>query len=180
MTDKLLTSFKHEGVWWKPDDPDNKIGGTLSYDPTSGCELSLLGQFGFYETFGKTIPDAIPTLHGVLRGGGKLTLIDNLFGGGQLAVPGLTTEIRMPRYALLGALIDSLESFLACKCRFSLTNLEEWLCHRPFGFQYTPADLKNFKLIVRLPDEQVFGLPHVGAKHKANASMRTRLRTHNQ
>jgi hypothetical protein len=33
------------GLWWLPDDPDERVPGVLRYDPETGLELSLIGAF---------------------------------------------------------------------------------------------------------------------------------------
>ncbi len=39
-----MESFEHTGIWWLPDDPENSLNGTLSFDPTVGGELELIGD----------------------------------------------------------------------------------------------------------------------------------------
>lgn len=39
-----MDGFEVQGQWWLPDHPEHRITGTLSWDPTSGGTLKLLGQ----------------------------------------------------------------------------------------------------------------------------------------
>ena len=174
MTDKLLVPFEHEGMWWKPAKSDEKLAGTLSYDPVDGCKLSLLGQFAPAESV-TTIPFApLPVLHGVLKDGRKASLIENRSAGFQMRFPGISTETYRPNIALLGDHIDSLDNYYTSECEFSLTNLEEWLGHSPFDVKYTPTDRKRFTLDVHLPEPQVFPLSHINSTLTAVASYWTR------
>jgi ApeA N-terminal domain 1 len=44
MTDHQLNeSQEWTGQWWLPDDPDNKVSGILTYDPSEGLRLRLIG-----------------------------------------------------------------------------------------------------------------------------------------
>jgi hypothetical protein len=41
----MLESFEYKGVWYLPDDPENKIGGMLRFSPEEGISLDLVGSF---------------------------------------------------------------------------------------------------------------------------------------
>jgi hypothetical protein len=42
--DNYPTTKVEKGFWWLPDDPDNKLSGTITYGPQSGMELDLVGS----------------------------------------------------------------------------------------------------------------------------------------
>ena len=42
---KLCDPFEYKGYWWKPDDPDNKVAGVLTYKPGESITLELIGTF---------------------------------------------------------------------------------------------------------------------------------------
>ena len=173
MTDKLLVPFEHEGMWWDPAESDKRLSGTLSYDPMDGCKLSLLGLFSPLESFGQVNSTALPVLHGVLKVGSKVSLFDNLSMGFHIRMPGMSTEDFLPSFALIGAHIDSLDDHAISECRFSLTNLEEWLDHKPFSLKYTTGEAKKLTLKVQLPELQTFPLPHINSVLTASASYQT-------
>lgn len=173
MTDKLLVPYEHEGMWWEPTTSEKRLPGTLSYDPTEGCKLSLLGQFSPLESFGYTEVQTLPVLHGFIKSGVKVSLFDNLSMGFHIRAPGISTEDFSPRIALLGAHVDSLDNFATTECEFTFTNLEEWLNHRPFGIKYTTTGAKKFTLKVQLPEPQTFSLSHIDSVLTATASYHT-------
>lgn len=78
MSDKLLVPFEHEGLWWRPAEPDERLPGTLSYDPVDGCRLSLLGQFSSLTSINDPLLREFAVLHGVVKDAGDVTLFDNL------------------------------------------------------------------------------------------------------
>lgn len=41
----LDESAEWAGLWWLPDDPDERIPGVLRYEPEGGLVLSLIGAF---------------------------------------------------------------------------------------------------------------------------------------
>ena len=173
MPDTLLTPFEHEGMWWKPDVPEEKISGTLNYDPVKGCNLSLLGQFsGSKGTIG-LFPKTLATIHGITKDSGAVTLLNNLGSGFQIKVPGISTQRFLPSYVFMGEHIDSPETFVTSRCEFRLTNLKEWLDHRPFNIQLWPVQPKVLDLTVLLPEQQSFSLPHILSTLKVNASYKT-------
>ena len=173
MTDKLLVPFEHEGLWWEPSKSDTRLTGTLGYHPVDGCKLSLFGQLNPVERILDLELSTLPVLHGVLKDGRKVSLFDNLSMGTQFRMPGISTERFSPSVALLGDHIDSIDDYRTSECEFSLTNLEEWLDHKPFGLKYTPGSTKKFTLNVHLPEPQSFPLPHIDSVLTATASYRT-------
>ena len=174
MPDKLLVPFKHEGLWWKPDLPGERIAGTLSYDPVEGSNLSLLGQFGGLKKVGDPLSEKLPVIHGITKDTGEVTLFDNFSTSFRLTVPGISTEAFSPSFVFLGKLVDSPETYITPQCEFRLTNLEEWLDHRPFSIQFSQGEPKSLDLNVLLPEQQSFSLPHITSTLKAAASFQTR------
>src|SRR5215207_3162497 len=40
----MMDRFEYLGYWWLPDTPDNRVPGTLVFDPEEGATLDLLGS----------------------------------------------------------------------------------------------------------------------------------------
>lgn len=41
----MKNQFEYTGVWWLPENSDNKISGTLKFNPIEGIDLELIGAF---------------------------------------------------------------------------------------------------------------------------------------
>ena len=51
MTDHQLNEAQEwTGQWWLPDDPDTKVSGILTYDPSEGIRLRLIGGWPYIVT----------------------------------------------------------------------------------------------------------------------------------
>lgn len=40
----MMEGFEYRGYGWLPDTPDNRVPGTLVFDPEEGATLDLLGS----------------------------------------------------------------------------------------------------------------------------------------
>jgi len=41
----MIEEFEYKGIWWLPDNPEEKISGILKFTPTKGAFLDLIGSF---------------------------------------------------------------------------------------------------------------------------------------
>lgn len=69
-----MEAFEAEGIFWKPDNPDRQVGGTLRFSPEEGLELALIGTLTDEPPGGS--PIQLPVIHGMLSGKGFVTLVD--------------------------------------------------------------------------------------------------------
>lgn len=101
-----MESFEVSGQWWLPENPDNKVAGTLVVAEDGSSELQLIGSLRSYMEGGESVTEnghtvttfsqkslrdagVYPRIHG-FAGGKSFTLDDcfqthwssNLFGGG--------------------------------------------------------------------------------------------------
>jgi ApeA N-terminal domain 1 len=83
----MMERFEHQGYWWLPDRSEEKVPGTLTFDPDDGASLDLLGSLkGLEGTVDPLEPEIILGLssegkHITLKGCGK-TRGTLRFGGG--------------------------------------------------------------------------------------------------
>lgn len=173
MTDQLLTSFEREGLWWTLAESQQRLAGTLRYHPFNGCTLDVLGQLRTTQEAWAHPSQGPSVIHGITKDGRKVTLFQNLPKTFSLRAPGLSTETYFPQFAFIGELIDCPASFAARRCEFTLTNLEEWLGHRPFKLHHTGGDRPELKVTLRLPEPERFVLPHASAILESTASYQT-------
>jgi len=90
-----LDAFESAGEWWLPDNPDDRVVGTLKYSADDGFRLSI--PFGFVG--GAGFDDVIvtasvqrPVVHGLLRDGRCATLLNSLRVDSTIHLPGAGRE----------------------------------------------------------------------------------------
>lgn len=64
--------FEYQGYWWLPDTPDNRVPGTLVFDPEAGASLELLGSLQGLD--GVTLPLDPELILGISSDGKSITL----------------------------------------------------------------------------------------------------------
>lgn len=174
MHNNLLSPVTHEGIWWAPDNPDDQVGGTLSYDPSDGCKLSLIGFLGEASAFAAGKGNDLEIIHGQIKGGGAVTLYDNLEINFQTSSPGITTQKFFSHFAFLGAHIESIDDFAVRQCDFRLTNLEEWLGRHPFDLQGLGGDSEPVELGISTPEKEKISLPTIRSSLTTGTSFKAR------
>lgn len=140
MDEPLLNvSRTWTGQWWRPDEPDDKIPGVLSYEPATGMRLDLIGGWDNHITFpgengGTVVTSATrdwPVILGV--GDGKLlTLLDNFGGhamtfgssGNPFSVPDKQTVIT--NAILVGCHLSDPDEAAFLAGIVTVENLTEW------------------------------------------------------
>ncbi len=127
----------YQGDWYIPGQ-DKMVHGSLSYDPTNGPKLDVVGDFGWNVglinlVVGKTT-DGFVTLLDVRRGGGKYWNETNT-----------SSAQYYPGFIFHGYKFEKVEELVFDNVSFSLFNLIEWfnidsLQEDDFGnlFQYKP------------------------------------------
>ncbi|MGW7024270.1 ApeA N-terminal domain 1-containing protein [Streptomyces decoyicus] len=87
-----MEPFESDGLFWLPDDEANRVAGRISFDPSKGVLLSLIGSFSetdFGEDFHNPISESV--IHGV-AGKRFLTLINCRRVSGRFESPGFQRE----------------------------------------------------------------------------------------
>jgi len=129
----LLETFEYIGYWWKPNDPENKVFGTLTFDSDDRVRLSLVGSFVNERELITADSRSDPTIHGQTETGLAISLFESTISKSQLRIPGIVGVEYVSRFALCGMWIDELEKALFQVCEFRFTNMEEWLAEQPFS-----------------------------------------------
>lgn len=159
----MIEEFEHEGIFWKPDDPDSVYSGRLLYSPDEFTRLVLLDGFEEnYDIFDKS-KSQVEVIHGNLENGQKITLSGNLRTTSSASFPGTMSESYVCSKAFFGAHIIDLSRFYPKECVFSLTLLEEWLGHRPVHIDNLPTK-NGFNLKFITPDSVVLDIPLIKSK----------------
>lgn len=140
----MLEPREYEGYWWLPDDPDDKLTGTLSFSQED-IRLELLGAFksvvvasvpragqvvAFGSDFG-SLPDQA-RITGVIRGHDFVSLEDCTGFSPDVMLPRrsehdvITTSYR-PKFVLVGAGYDADEEVAFDEVSMRFSDLETWV-----------------------------------------------------
>jgi len=78
---EVKEKFDCFGTWWQPDDPEDKIHGTLSYTYQNGLKLELKGVFRSNHKKAQAFPLYINIILGQSEKGEKITLFGCAYSG---------------------------------------------------------------------------------------------------
>ena len=135
-------SFSHDGFWWLPTNPDEQIGGTLTFSQQDGAILQLLGMFGGIIGMMKDRDERI-TIHGITKDGKQITLFNAFVKNSQILAPGIANELYRAHLICVGQHMGAEDDAIFDKsfCRFE--RLEDWLVISPFTqeWEFDPPKL---------------------------------------
>lgn len=156
----LHDSFTEQGLWWREGREDDQIGGTLTFDPTDGPVLKVLGELGDLESSLKAAfeggRDEDVTIHGVTMKGKPVTLVRAMNTNRQLNMRGIANETWESNLLIVGIHLGSDgkdEIFSKSYLRFEA--IERWLEHRPFADSFDVEE-KSLTVTARKPREEPF------------------------
>jgi hypothetical protein len=155
MTDK----FEITGEWFLPSDKQNRVHGTLTFDPQDGTDLELYGSIegnNFIPELkdqeiilGLTSDSKQVTLYGCLM---TKIIVESSFQSEESGKPSTTYSIR---YLLIGLHANSSTDLLFNQISSEIFNLGEWVGISGFKRQnINPEAFKNHEIIVeyKLPE----------------------------
>lgn len=144
MPDQLCfqDSFSHEGFWWLPENPDDRVSGTLTFSQAEGPSLQLLGVFGGILSFNREMSERF-AIHGITKKGKKITLLDAFVTSMQMNAPGIMNAKYRPHLICIGHHFLTEDDAIFDKSFFRFERLEEWLVSAPFqeAWEYDPPKL---------------------------------------
>jgi hypothetical protein len=156
----LHENFSEQGLWWREGEEDDQVAGTLTFDPTDGPQLKLLGVLGDVESSLKAAfsgeRDEDVTIHGVTTKGKPATLMRAMNVNRQLHMPGIPHETWRSNLLAVGIHLHSdhdEEIFSKSYLRFEA--IERWLEHRPFTDSFDDA-AKSLTVKAQKPREVPF------------------------
>lgn len=157
-TMKLDEAFEFKGYWWRPDDPDNKVAGVLTYKPGESIILELIGTFDrgndAVVAFLNKAEEGI--IHGVLGNAKKVTLV-KCYPSGSVNMSSFFPIIRYTCiYCFIGRHYGGLEDEGRFRMAVHFPELSYW-CH-PGMLRETYLDDKEKKgQIISLTFEAIVG-----------------------
>nr|WP_320160104.1 HEPN domain-containing protein [uncultured Methanoregula sp.] len=131
--DKFKEKFFCDGTWWKPEFPDDRINGTLSYNYREGIKLDLNSEFNSEKNCSPFSCSDI--INGISEKGIQITLYGCAFSGGPSGTRRLNSSeyysYQKSGYFCTAAYIShhflTVDEIKFKKISFSLNNLTEWL-----------------------------------------------------
>jgi Fe-S-cluster formation regulator IscX/YfhJ len=127
--------FENAGVWWLPGQEEQKIVGILRFDPADGFRLEIpFGGLGELDDFAGRINTSVrtPLVHGLLRNGKSVTLVNAVMTNSSINFPGGRRE---EHRALRGFIGQSLcdENPTVDRLRIRYSHLRDWVVVHPAG-----------------------------------------------
>lgn len=166
---KLSEKFSLNGNWWQPGDYENRIPGTLSFDPTGKFELEI--TFNLNEKRAWLQQDSFQTLHGIVDNNDFITIL----GASKHSEKFMGSSIVMGfliRKCLIGnELIKNDTKFQSAKVY--LSHLPEWMGYRPFAddFSTKVRETGQGQLIYSQPKPVNISIPALEAKFSFTSSL---------
>lgn len=127
---KLAEAFDYKGYWWRPDAPENKVAGVLTYIPGKNINLELIGSFdlednAIFSFFNKS-DEAV--IHGQLENAKKVTLM-KCYPSGNVNFSSFFPIIRYTCiYCFIGGLYNGMNDEGRYKMVVHFPELSYW-CH---------------------------------------------------
>jgi len=173
----LNDSFTEEGLWWVEGREDEKVGGTLAYDPENGPVLTVLGTLrdlitSMNSALG-TRTSSNETIFGFTSGGKRVTLLNSINSSRRLNLPGVPSEVWKSNIAVIGEHIADEDEEIFLKSFLAFASIEEWLDHSPFSVAHNSGE-SSITLNARRSKEAHFAshndfkITTVGRLHSTN------------
>jgi hypothetical protein len=128
-----MEAFESAGEWWLPEAPDTRVMGLLKYSDVDGFRLQI--PFGFLGERGHFLnrvnqSDRAPVVHGLLRNGKSVTLVDAVMTSMTMNLPGAGSEAHRALMGFIGA-VESTANPLVDRVRVSYAHLRDWAVWHP-------------------------------------------------
>jgi hypothetical protein len=136
-----MEAFDTSGQWWLADDPKNKVVGLISYSASDGFRLEIpYGTLGDMTNFAERVndPARASLIHGQMRNGKAITLIDAAMTGAKVSVPGTMREEYRAFKGFVGA-VYSVANPLIDRVRIDYSHLRDWVVRHPGSSRHSTA-----------------------------------------
>jgi DNA-binding Xre family transcriptional regulator len=130
---------EYMGVWWKPENPDDKLSGTLRISSDQRAELTLIGSFREVKELDHFFEH--PMLLGVA--GKQITLVRCAEVGYNIASPGVVTTRYLADLVFLGALVPEPAGLALEQVYASYEYLGSWSRQSGYKHSYHHDEDKN-------------------------------------
>ncbi len=120
-------------TFWLPANAGHTVTGRLIYKPRDGITIEAIGQITPNIGFNDSGESALRTIHGRLMSGGLFTLSHSFIQKRSFGAGGLGPITLHSNRVLFGGHFSDCDTVEVSSCTFSLTSLESWHDHMPFG-----------------------------------------------
>lgn len=142
-----MESFEHTGIWWLPEDPDYRLTGTLSFNPTAGGILELIEESA---TFRMSDLKEYDIIQGFADG--KTVTLQGCYGKSMTGFFTLNKVKFIIRYIYIGHYFDTVEDIKFEKLSLGYTHLNEWMGQIGFVEENGSVRSNSFKSVeVEIP-----------------------------
>jgi hypothetical protein len=148
----MFDNFEIKGEWWLPSQPENKVIGILSFNHEMNIKLQLIGSFRDVTSMLKTPSFQPEIIIGISESGDKCTLVYNMETNKEIHFGGIPNSLFVSRFLLIGKHFTSYAEIRFASLQAHFTNLEEWLCKKPFQIMPpAPQGKPNWQLVYSFP-----------------------------
>ena len=125
-----------KGSWWRPDEPETKLPGEITYSPVDGATVSVYGAFA-----GGNMNTRF-TLWGISAKGESLTLFHCHVSNLQHYASGNVISEIFSRFGVIGGHFSSEIDIKMTSMSYDLSNLNHWLARSQIRarVELTPKD----------------------------------------
>jgi hypothetical protein len=128
-----MEAFESAGQWWLPERPERQVIGLLTFSKQDGFRLEIpfgsLEEEGEVPWFGRE-SDRRPMVHGFLRDGRYVTLVDTLTVNSDWHVPGTGHEELHALKGFVGK-VSTEANPLVDRASVSYSHLRDWVLWHP-------------------------------------------------
>lgn len=135
-----MDSLRCSGIWWIPENEENKVHGSLEFNGRKGCHIDLMGDLGFE---GET-----PIILGITSSGKNITLIDNICTTSNTTYltkdySQFKTSSVISNTVIEGMHFEDKDKVKFHKVSMNYSNIEEWFWSDDIKIQH---DLDDFSI----------------------------------
>ncbi|MFQ6054681.1 MAG: hypothetical protein ACE5J3_01700, partial [Methanosarcinales archaeon] len=119
-----MEELEYNGIWWLPENPDNKISGTLKFHPVEGANLELIGSFKGLNDLNTFLQPNI--ILGITSNGKIITLYKCYESQSHMSMPEFLSSSFIASVVFLGHHFEKEEDIIFDSLLLNYSHLEEW------------------------------------------------------
>lgn len=137
----MLEPFEYTGLWWIPENPENKIAGILRYIPGEWAKLDLIGSFKDVRELTRT--SRFDIILGVIIDGGMITLYKCIETRTRISSPGTIATSFVCNVVFFGGFFYNINEIKFREISVNYLHLDEWINISGFSFTFPNRGIKE-------------------------------------